>query len=597
MKKAFIGIFIIITCLLVLCACGEAKEATIECEDLFLLLDGTQKINATSNIEKASYVYEIVEGDAIEIQGDHVYGKKLGIAKVNVSIKGYEGTKTITIEVVEEGLKLTGPSEVVIEEQIELTLHKFGIDDEEYITWRSLNPEIATVFKGLVTGVALGKAKIIARSDVFTTEFEIEVIRPTATELVVEGNVDTIKLDTDCEYELDYDVLPFYALKDIVVTSDNELVKVVDAYKIQTKGIGKAKLTIVSVSNNKLIKELNIDVVQKEGPKFEKQSDYKEVIDVNYGDVSALLQGLKVIDNADGEIGDKISCNINDLHSYGEKEIEITAQDRAGNQSTFTRKINVIWTYKTKFIGHRGSIYGVANTEEAFLYAARDLHYQALECDVHQTSDGVFVVNHDDDYLGINIASITYDELKTIEKTEKTFGYPKSLGLAEEKYTATICTVERYLQICKEYGCIAVVELKSSPGISSYSQDRMQALMDLITNCGMLDNLIILTSQRACLEWLRTHNYKDVKAQYLVNSLESEDTLNYCIKNNFDISSNVSGDHPSQEWIDKYHAAGLEVSVWTFSSYSDYSAVQKYIDKGVDYVTVDWHIMENLDLK
>ena len=65
------------------------------------------------------------------------------------------------------------------------------------------------MFKGLVTGVALGKAKIIARSDVFTTEFEIEVIRPTATELVVEGNVDTIKLDTDCEYELDYDVLPF----------------------------------------------------------------------------------------------------------------------------------------------------------------------------------------------------------------------------------------------------------------------------------------------------------------------------------------------------------------------------------------------------
>ena len=596
MKKAFIGVFIIITCLFVLCACGETKEALIECDDFFVLLNGTQMIGATSNVEKPVYIYE-VEGNAIEVKNGIAYGKELGVSKITISIKGYIGEKIVNVEVVEEGLRLSGPKEVVIEEQIELALYKFGLDEEEHIAWRSLNPEVASVFKGLVTGVSLGKAKIQAKSDVFTTEFEIEVIRPTATELIVEEGKETISLDNESKYELKYDVLPFYALKDITINCDNNLIKINEDNSLETKGIGKAKLTITSISNNKLVKEVNVNILEKQGPTIKKKSDYKEIIDVNYGDVSNLAQGLNIIDNADGDVSSSITCNTDLLRSYGEKEIELTVVDRAGNTATFKRTINVVWQYKTKFIGHRGSIYGVANTEEAFLTAARDMHYQALECDVHQTKDGVFVVNHDDDYLGMTIANYTFDELKDIVKTESTFGYPKSLGLASAKYTGKICTVQRYLEICKEYGCIAVVELKSSPGISSYSQDRMQALMDLIADCGMMDHLIILTSQRACLEWLRSNNYKDVKAQYLVNNLASEDTLNYCIKNHFDISSNTSGNYVTKEWVDRYHAAGLEVSVWTFSSYSNYDVVQKYIDMGVDYVTVDWHIMENLELK
>ena len=43
----------------------------------------------------------------------------------------------------------------------------------------------------------------------------------------------------------------------------------------------------------------------------------------------------------------------------------------------------------------------------------------------------------------------------------------------------------------------------------------------------------------------------------------------------------------SQEWIDRYHEAGCLVSCWTFSQYTTASDLQTWIDKGVDFVTVD----------
>ena len=50
--------------------------------------------------------------------------------------------------------------------------------------------------------------------------------------------------------------------------------------------------------------------------------------------------------------------------------IKYEVSDKAGNTATHEQEIKVVWDYAVQFIGHQGSYYGVANTEEAFLYAA-----------------------------------------------------------------------------------------------------------------------------------------------------------------------------------------------------------------------------------
>ena len=84
---------------------------------------------------------------------------------------------------------------------------------------------------------------------------------------------------------------------------------------------------------------------------------------------------------------------------------------------------------------------------------------------------------------------------------------------------------------------IAVIELKSSNGITNSSQARMQALMNEIEKCGMLEQVVFLGSQYNCLIWVKEHGYDYIPCQYLVNSIESSDVLNRC--NTYDLDINI----------------------------------------------------------
>ena len=125
----------------------------------------------------------------------------------------------------------------------------------------------------------------------------------------------------------------------------------------------------------------------------------------------------------------------------------------------------------------------------------------------------------------------------------------------------------------------------------------MPALIDVIEKCGMINNIIFLTSQYECLAWTRKNGYDFIPCQYLVSSCESQAYLDRCIQYNFDISFNArDGVKNSAEWIQKYKDAGLKVSTYTFEQWASYSDVQEWIDMGVDFITTDWHNPKNLQL-
>lgn len=322
---------------------------------------------------------------------------------------------------------------------------------------------------------------------------------------------------------------------------------------------------------------------------------------LNWNSDYNIYEDLVVTDNIDLDIKERVTLLEDfDFKDYGLHTITYVVTDSSGNSSQVTREIEIIWNYDVSFIGHGGSYYGAMNSEEAILYAAEVLKYQAIEVDLSQTSDGVFVLCHDATFGDYTVAITPWATLKDYEITVKrSAGYPAQNGsVTNSPYTATLCTLDRYLEICKEYGIKAVIELKSSKGISNTDQSRMPALMNVIEKHDMLEDVIFLASAYNTLIWTRNNGYSDIECQYLVGSCESAEVLNRCITYNLHISINTTyGDYSnSDEWLARYKEAGLKISTYTYTQYTNYDVVQKWIDKGVDYVTCDWHRMDRLNL-
>ena len=122
--------------------------------------------------------------------------------------------------------------------------------------------------------------------------------------------------------------------------------------------------------------------------------------------------------------------------------------------------------------------------------------------------------------------------------------------------------------------------------------------MEIVEKTDMLNQVIFLSNQELCLNWVKQH-YSYIPCQYLsLSSCESEATLNIVKKYNLDISFNVrDGIKISDEWLQKYRDAGCKLATFTFEEYASYEDVQAWIDKGVDFVTTDWHVLDELNLK
>ena len=434
-------------------------------------------------------------------------------------------------------------------------------DGREFLGWY-LNEEklegITKEMTGDITIVAKWSNPILPES--------INILNPVST------------FDKNITYTLQIELMPTNITHPQLVMKSSEPNNGV----IKTIGYGKTTITIYSKYNPNVKVEFELEVFPKildDNPIIYLPYDVNEKAVINVGVAYDLLTGVKAYDKQDGDISESIKADLSELDdtTAGKYTIVYSVTDLDGNTSTFERIVVVVDRRELIFIGHAGCYLGIMNTEEAFINAAKIKKYDAIECDVKQTKDGVFVVCHDNDFAGISIANTNWEDLKNVTKT---------LTRGGVEYTATLCTFERYLEICKEYDLFAVVELKSSAGITNSDQSRMPALMEIINKKGMLDKTIFLGSQYKCLEWVKSNGYEYIPCQYLVNSCESETIFERCVTWNFDVSFNISYSN-SAEWIARYHEAGLKVSCYTFSQYSDAKTLQEWINKDVDFVTCD----------
>ena len=464
-----------------------------------------------------------------------------------------------------------------------------------------------TLNNNVITAVKAGEGKVTVsiKDNAEVPSVELKVTVNNIIPQQITTNKDNISLLAGETFQVEYSFEPANAVANVKYVSKDEQVASVDNKGLITAvASGKTVVTVMlDVEGSEVKKEIQVEVRGTDLPVFNATEEFTKNIIVNWGTEVDYLNGLTATDVEDGDITANIQVTKEiDSQEYGKQTIEYKVADKDGNEATFTKEVEVIWNYDVQFIGHQGSYYGVPNTEEAILNGITKLKYQCIEIDIKQTKDGVFVLSHDDTFGGVTIASTNWADLKDVVATSsRTAGLPFQNGDAVEgatgKYSSKICTLERYLEICKQYNVTAVIELKSSKGISNSDQSRMPALMEVIEEADMLENVIFLGSAYNCLIWTRNNGYEYIPCQYLVSSIESETSLQRCIDYNLDISTNTTyGGSNSEEWIAKYKEAGIKISTYTYTQYVDYPQVQEWIDKGVDFLTCDWQLMNKLKL-
>ena len=221
-----------------------------------------------------------------------------------------------------------------------------------------------------------------------------------------------------------------------------------------------------------------------------------------------------------------------------------------------------------KYIAHRGySIREVDNTEAAFR-AAADMSFYGIETDVRKTSDGVFVCNHDE---SVKFAD---GDVKTVSASTFAELSSKPLKNTKNDRDVRICTFEKYLNVCKEGGKVAIIELKET-----FSVEDIRALLALADSYDRA-SVCFISFYFDTLMRIRQED-PSVSLQYL-SETENDPNFERCLDKGVSISIRQS--ILTKEIVKTFHVAGLTVNTWTVNKTFDQNIVRI---KGVDYITTD----------
>ncbi len=224
-------------------------------------------------------------------------------------------------------------------------------------------------------------------------------------------------------------------------------------------------------------------------------------------------------------------------------------------------------------IAHRGlSGLEKENTCAAFVAAGNRESYYGIECDVHRTLDGEFVVFHDDDTARVGIDKLVLEE--------STFATLRGLQLtdldgARGRIDLTMPTLQEYIQICKKYEKKAILELKNE-----FEEADIVRIIAIIQGEGYLEETVFISFALQNLIVLRKL-LPAQKAQYLLSKWE--DTA-LAVLQQYQLDLDIDYRVLTQEIVNAVHAAGFVVNCWTVNTVAEGEALAAM---GVDYITTN----------
>lgn len=244
------------------------------------------------------------------------------------------------------------------------------------------------------------------------------------------------------------------------------------------------------------------------------------------------------------------------------------------NQYCKTKDYTVISTSdNVTLVAHRG-MRSVApeNTTASFTEAGKH-GYWGAECDVYRTKDGVWIISHD---------SHTYrmmDKSAFIEKKtyEELMDMNVDNGVNIDKYEdLKICSLEEYLDICKNYNMTPVIELKGKNNTEYYNE-----IVELANQFEV--NPVYISFHIENLQTMR--RLTQCKMYYLVQKISEDDIQDAKSIENCGIDFNGNKDKNfKSDIIKKCQDAGLELGAWTIN---EEDALQKLEQYGITLITTD----------
>ena len=233
-------------------------------------------------------------------------------------------------------------------------------------------------------------------------------------------------------------------------------------------------------------------------------------------------------------------------------------------------------------VAHRGlSSIEPENTNSAFV-AAGNRSYFGIECDVHVTKDGKFVVIHDAETgrvakENINVEESTFEEVRKIILDNTTRQQKSAFPdvHTQDRGDLIIPSMSEYISICKKYDKKCVLELKGE-----WTAESIDKMIEEIKNLEYLENVIFISFALSNIVAVRKRLPKQ-KAQYLVGEFNDE-VLE--VLNKYDFDLDIMHSAITKELVETVHKNNHIVNCWTVNNEED---AEKYVELGVDQITTE----------
>ena len=269
-----------------------------------------------------------------------------------------------------------------------------------------------------------------------------------------------------------------------------------------------------------------------------------------------------------------------DLHGTADKAKSAGDSDSFAGHSYAEALGHEAFRRGTRFFAHRGA---QKIAPENSLPALKKVNnHSGFEIDIHQTSDGRWVVMHDGNIDRMTaktgaIPSYTFDQLRNI---------PISKGSSASRYTASelvIPTLEEALTVAKDKRLTPVIEIKKD-STDNYTSASYDSLVAIIKKFNVEKEMIFISFDYNSLVEIKKR-LPLVEVSYLTSDF-TQDLIDKAValgvNSGIDANYTVSGFNEHN--VKLAHDAGLKVGAWTTQ---DDSQRNKLLGMGVDFITTN----------
>ena len=200
----------------------------------------------------------------------------------------------------------------------------------------------------------------------------------------------------------------------------------------------------------------------------------------------------------------------------------------------------------SKFDGERNNYKILDNSLEAFINAGENGFWGA-EADVIQDANGNLVCSHN-----------------AVKKGENPISF------------------EEYLDVCKEYGMTAIIDMKYSNGWSKEGEDAyVNQILGTIEEKGMMDSCVIQTNNHHDIVNVR-NNSEEARIWYLTDNV-SDKNIQFMKEQNVECVNTQNGDNAASR-VQTLTANGIDSCVWAVF---EQGTKDRLISKGATYIMSD----------